>query len=212
VTIDKNQQAFWQQLSVDNASHARLMNQRPRCIWLTGLSASGKSTIANLLEERLHAAGQHTYLLDGDNVRHGLNRDLGFSDIDRVENIRRVAEVARLMVDAGLIVLVSFISPFRADRRIARGLFRQGEFVEVFVDASLAECERRDPKGLYAKARRGELKYFTGVDSAYELPEAAEVHLVTGEGMSAESCAGQVLAYLQFAGVPVAAVEVQADL
>ena len=188
------------------------MNQRPRCIWLTGLSASGKSTIANLLEERLHAAGQHTYLLDGDNVRHGLNRDLGFSDIDRVENIRRVAEVARLMVDAGLIVLVSFISPFRADRRIARGLFRQGEFVEVFVDASLAECERRDPKGLYAKARRGELKYFTGVDSAYELPEAAEVHLVTGEGMSAESCAGQVLAYLQFAGVPVAAVEVQADL
>jgi len=212
VTIDKNQRAFWQQLSVDSASHARLMNQRPRCIWLTGLSASGKSTIANLLEERLHAAGQHTYLLDGDNVRHGLNRDLGFSDIDRVENIRRVAEVARLMVDAGLIVLVSFISPFRADRRIARGLFRQGEFVEVFVDASLAECERRDPKGLYVKARCGELKQFTGVDSAYESPEAAEVHLLTGEGVSAESCAKQVLAYLQFADASVAGVKVQAGL
>jgi bifunctional enzyme CysN/CysC len=145
------------------------------------LSASGKSTIANLLEKRLHAEGRHTYLLDGDNVRHGLSRDLGFTDRDRVENIRRVAEVAHLMVDAGLIVLVSFISPFRAERRMARALFAPGEFIEVFVDAPLEVCERRDPKGLYARARRGEVKDFTGLDSPYEPPEAAEVHLRTAD-------------------------------
>jgi bifunctional enzyme CysN/CysC len=143
------------------------------------LSGSGKSTIANLLEKRLHAEGLATYLLDGDNVRHGLNRDLGFTDTDRVENIRRVAEVARLMVDAGLVVLVSFISPFRAERQMARGLFQDGEFVEVFVDTPLAECEARDTKGLYAKARRGELKNFTGIDSPYEAPAAPDVHLRT---------------------------------
>ncbi|HET7731199.1 MAG TPA: sulfate adenylyltransferase subunit CysN [Usitatibacter sp.] len=167
----------WQALDLNKATRAAIKHQVPRCIWFTGLSASGKSTIANLLEKRLHAAGRHTYTLDGDNVRHGLNRDLGFTEVDRVENIRRVAEVARLMVDAGLIVLVSFISPYRSERRLARELFGEGEFVEVFVDTPLEECERRDPKGLYAKARRGELANFTGIDSAYEVPERPEVHL-----------------------------------
>ncbi|HEY4555469.1 MAG TPA: adenylyl-sulfate kinase, partial [Lysobacter sp.] len=150
-----------------------------RCVWFTGLSGSGKSTIANLVEKKLHALGLHTYLLDGDNVRHGLNKDLGFTDEDRVENIRRVAEVARLMTDAGLIVLVSFISPFRAERRMARELFGPGEFVEVFVDTPLEEAERRDVKGLYAKARAGRIPNFTGIDSPYEIPEAPELHLDT---------------------------------
>jgi bifunctional enzyme CysN/CysC len=169
----------WQPVDLHKAERAVALRQRPCCVWFTGLPASGKSTIANLLEKRLHSEGRHTYLLDGDNVRHGLNRDLGFTDADRVENIRRVAEVARLMVDAGLIVLVSFISPFRAERRMARALFEPGEFVEVFVDAPLEECERRDPKGLYARARRGEVRNFTGIDSPYEAPEAAEVHVRT---------------------------------
>src|SRR6185437_6537832 len=150
-----------------------------RCLWFTGLSGSGKSTIANLLEKRLHAEGKHTYILDGDNVRHGLNRDLGFTEEDRVENIRRVGEVARLLVDAGLIVIVAFISPFRTERELARSLFDSGEFVEVYVDTPLVECERRDVKGLYAKARRGELKNFTGIDSDYEAPSAPEIHLHT---------------------------------
>jgi len=177
----------WQALDLNQETRAASLHQRPRCIWFTGLPGSGKSTIANLLEKRLHADGRHTYLLDGDNVRHGLNRDLGFTETDRVENIRRVAEVARLMVDAGLIVLVAFISPFRAERRMARSLFAEGEFVEVFVDTPLAECERRDPKGLYAKARRGELANFTGIDSPYEPPEAPEVHLRSAEVAPEES-------------------------
>lgn len=166
---------------VTQAARANLLRQRPRCIWLTGLPASGKSTIANLLEKRLHAEGKLTYVLDGDNLRRGLSSDLGFSDADRVENVRRVAEVARLMVDAGLVVVVSFISPFRAERAMARALFAPGEFVEVFVDAPLAECERRDPKGHYAKARRGEIAQFTGIGSPYEPPEAPDLHLRTGE-------------------------------
>ncbi len=169
----------WQSLAVNREARARLKHQVPRCVWLTGLSGSGKSTIANLLEQRLHAAGRHTYLLDGDNVRHGLNRDLGFTEADRAENVRRVAEVARLMVDAGLIVIVAFISPYRAERRFARALFEPDGFVEVFVDTPLAECERRDPKGLYAKARAGALPNFTGIDSDYEVPEAAEIHVET---------------------------------
>ncbi|WP_017460589.1 sulfate adenylyltransferase subunit CysN [Dyella ginsengisoli] len=171
----------WQHLDIDRAARARLKGQAPACLWFTGLSGSGKSTVANLVEKRLFAMGRHTYLLDGDNVRHGLNRDLGFTDEDRVENIRRVAEVARLMVDAGLIVLVSFISPFRGERRMARELFAPGEFHEVFVDTPLAVCEARDVKGLYAKARAGSIKNFTGIDSPYEAPEAPEVHLQGGE-------------------------------
>ncbi|MBK6475270.1 MAG: sulfate adenylyltransferase subunit CysN [Flavobacteriales bacterium] len=169
----------WQALELDRAARAGIKHQKPRCIWFTGLSGSGKSTIADLLEKRLHAEGKHTYILDGDNVRHGLNLILDLRRRDRVENVRRVAEVARLMVDAGLIVLVSFISPYRNERRMARDLFAEGEFVEVFVDTPLEECERRDVKGLYAKARRGELKNFTGVDSDYEPPLAPEVHLHT---------------------------------
>lgn len=167
----------WQALEVTKATRALQMGQSPKCIWFTGLSASGKSTIANLLERRLHAHGRHTYTLDGDNIRLGLNRDLDFTDAARIENIRRVAEVAKLMVDAGLIVLVSFISPFLSDRRLARSIFADDEFIEVFVDTPLIECEKRDPKGLYAKARRGELKNFTGIDSDYEPPTDPEVHL-----------------------------------
>jgi len=188
----------WQALTVDRSARAASLQQMPRCVWFTGLSGSGKSTIANLLEKRLHAQGRHTYLLDGDNLRHGLNRDLGFTQVDRVENIRRVAEVAKLMVDAGLLVLVSFISPFRAEREMARSLFAPGEFIEVFVDAPLAECEQRDPKSLYAKARRGELKNFTGIDSPYEAPLTPEVHLRSTD-TQAQALADQVANYLGFA-------------
>ncbi len=166
-------------MNIDKNARANLKLQQPMCLWLTGLPAAGKSTIANALERRLFAAGCHTYSLDGDEVRLGLNKDLGFSEADRTENIRRVAEVARLLVDAGLIVIVSFISPYRAHRDRARSLFEPGEFLEIFVDTPLQECERRDPKGLYAKARRGELKNFTGIDSPYEPPLVPEVHLQT---------------------------------
>ncbi len=186
----------WQALDVDRDARAGLKHQRPAVVWFTGLSASGKSTIANLVEKRLHAHGRHTYLLDGDNVRHGLNRDLGFTDADRVENVRRVAEVAKLMADAGLIVLVAFISPFRAERRMARELLPAGEFVEVHVDVPLAEAERRDPKGLYAKARRGELRNFTGVDAPYEVPEAPEMRIDTTT-TSPEQAAERVVDWLE---------------
>jgi bifunctional enzyme CysN/CysC len=182
----------WQHLDVDRAARALIKGQTPACLWFTGLSGSGKSTIANLVEKRLHAMGYHTYMLDGDNVRHGLNRDLGFTDEDRVENIRRVAEVARLMTNAGLIVLVSFISPFRSERRMARALFDTGEFREVFVDTPLAICEQRDAKGLYAKARAGDIKNFTGIDSPYEPPEAPELHLQTTTA-SADALAQRVV-------------------
>jgi len=169
----------WQSLDIGKHERAQAKNQKPAVFWFTGLSGSGKSTIANLLEKKLHASGHHTYILDGDNVRHGLNRDLGFTDADRVENIRRVAEVARLMADAGLVVLVSFISPFRAERQMARELMEKGEFIEVFVDTSFEECVKRDPKGLYTLALSGSLKNFTGVDSPYESPEEPEIHLET---------------------------------
>ena len=188
----------WQHLDVDKAARARIKHQQPRCLWFTGLSGAGKSTIANLVEKKLLAMGQHTYLLDGDNIRHGLNKDLGFTDEDRVENIRRVAEVARLMTDAGLIVLVSFISPFRAERDMARSLFAPGEFLEVFVDTPLAVAEARDVKGLYAKARRGELRNFTGIDSPYEAPEAPELRL-DAAGQEPATLADRVVAALGIA-------------
>ncbi len=174
-------EVIWHQTHITKDDRAKQKNQIPKCIWLTGLSGSGKSTLANALEVALTEQGKHTYLLDGDNVRHGLNKNLGMSDEDRTENIRRVSEVAKLMVDAGLVVITAFISPFRADRDAARVLFEDGEFVEVFADAPLEECEKRDPKGLYKKARAGEIKEFTGIDSPYEAPANAEVVINTAE-------------------------------
>ncbi|NIJ80204.1 sulfate adenylyltransferase subunit CysN [Xanthomonas cannabis] len=185
----------WQHLDVDRSARARIKGQAPRVLWFTGLSGAGKSTVANLVDKRLHALGYHTFILDGDNVRHGLNRDLGFTDEDRVENIRRVAEVARLMADAGLIVLVSFISPFRAERQLARERFDADEFVEVFVDVPLAVAEARDVKGLYRKARAGQIPNFTGIDSPYEAPETPEIHL-HADGENVEALARHVLEFL----------------
>ena len=190
----------WHALEVDRQARAGIKRQHPCVLWFTGVSGAGKSTIANLLEKRLVALGRHTYLLDGDNVRHGLNRDLGFSDGDRVENIRRVAEVAKLMADAGLMTLVSFISPFRADRRMARNLLPPGEFIEIFVDTPIHVAEARDPKGLYRKARRGELRNFTGVDSPYEPPESPEIVLNT-TALSPEESAERILVHLCAAGM-----------
>jgi bifunctional enzyme CysN/CysC len=182
----------WQALEIDKRVRAEMKAQKPCALWFTGLSGSGKSTIASLLEKQLHARGQHTYLLDGDNVRHGLNKDLGFTDADRVENIRRVAETAKLFVDAGLIVMVSFISPFRSERRMARDLFEENEFLEVFVDTPLEVCEQRDPKGLYKKARAGEIKNFTGIDSTYEEPERADIRLEAGKCSADELVTGLI--------------------
>jgi bifunctional enzyme CysN/CysC len=184
-----------QHLDVGRETHAMLKGQRPAVLWFTGLSGAGKSTIANLVEKRLVALGRHTFLLDGDNVRHGLNRDLGFTDADRIENIRRVGEVARLMADAGLIVMTAFISPFRAEREMVRKMIPEGEFLEIFVDTPLAEAEKRDAKGLYAKARAGELKNFTGIDSPYEAPEKPEMRIDTTQ-MSAEEAADAVVEQL----------------
>jgi bifunctional enzyme CysN/CysC len=198
--LRRSQNIRWQQLSVDQAARSSAMHQTPCVLWLTGLSGAGKSTIANRVEIELHRRGHHTYLLDGDNVRHGLNRDLGFTDADRVENIRRVAEVARLMLDAGLIVIVSFISPFRSERAMARSLFGDGEFFEVYVDTPLAVAEQRDPKGLYKKARRGELAHFTGIDSPYEPPERPELRIDTSV-VSAPRAAETVIGLLTDRGV-----------
>jgi bifunctional enzyme CysN/CysC len=189
-----------QPLDIDKAARAAGLGQRPVVLWFTGLSGAGKSTIANLVEKKLHARGRRSYLLDGDNVRHGLNRDLGFTEADRVENIRRVAEVAALMVDAGLIVLTAFISPFRAERAMARGLVAAGEFIEIHVDTPLAVAEQRDVKGLYAKARRGELANFTGIDSPYEPPENPEL-IVDTVRHSCEQAADLVLARMRELGL-----------
>jgi bifunctional enzyme CysN/CysC len=185
----------WHAMKIDKAARARANRQKPCVLWFTGLSGSGKSTVADRLEQKLHDLGRRTYLLDGDNVRHGLNKDLGFTDQDRVENIRRVAEVAKLMVDAGLIVISSFISPFRSERRMARELMDADEFVEVFVDTPLEICEARDPKGLYKKAREGKLKNFTGIDSEYERPEMAEI-VLKGAEADPDALADQIIAYL----------------
>ncbi len=185
----------WQPLLIGKTERAALKKQQPAIVWFTGLSGAGKSTIANIVEQRLFAAGHHTMLLDGDNVRHGLNRDLGFTEADRVENIRRVGEVAKLMVESGLIVLCSFISPYRAERDMVRALVADGEFIEVFVDTPIDDCVARDPKGLYAKAKAGQLKNFTGVDAPYEPPERAEVHLRTA-GRRAEESAEEVLDFI----------------
>jgi bifunctional enzyme CysN/CysC len=200
--LRRSQNVHWQALDVNKQLRARQKGQRACVLWLTGLSGAGKSTIANRIEKRLAAEGRHTYLLDGDNVRHGLNKDLGFTAQDRVENIRRVAEVSKLMVDAGLIVLVSFISPFRSERRMARELFAAGEFIEVFIDTPLAEAERRDVKGLYKKARRGELKNFTGIDSPYEAPEDAEIRIDT-TAMDADAAAEHIIRHLESLKVTV---------
>jgi len=189
-----------QEFNVDKSARARLKNQKPCVLWFTGLSGSGKSTIANRVESELHALGHHTYILDGDNVRHGLNKDLGFTDADRVENIRRIAEVSKLFADAGLIVLVSFISPFRSERDMARNLLEDGEFVEIFVDTPLDVCETRDPKGLYEKARAGEIANFTGIDSSYEAPDAPELRLETTK-LSVDASASEIIEYLRGKGV-----------
>lgn len=192
----------WHALDVHKEARAQLKGQKPCVLWFTGLSGSGKSTIANLVEKKLHSLGRHTYTLDGDNVRHGLNRDLGFTDACRVENIRRVGETAKLFVDTGTITLVSFISPFTAERRMAREMVDADEFIEIFVDTSLEECERRDAKGLYAKARAGNLQNFTGIDSAYEAPVSAEIH-IAGDSTSAEQAAEQIVDALQQRGILV---------
>ena len=194
-SLRRAQNVHWQALDIGRDAHAALKQQKPAVLWFTGLSGSGKSTIANLVEKRLHALGRHTFLLDGDNVRHGLNKDLGFTEADRIENIRRVGEVAKLMADAGLIVLTAFISPFRAEREMVRAMLPAGEFVEVFVDTPFAEAERRDVKGLYKKARAGLLKNFTGIDSPYERPEAPEVHIDTTT-VSPEDAAERIVALL----------------
>jgi bifunctional enzyme CysN/CysC len=192
--LRRSQNIHWQAVEVDKQARSRQNGHRPCVLWLTGLSGSGKSTIANIVERQLHALGARTYLLDGDNVRHGLSKDLGFTDADRVENIRRIGEVARLMVDAGLIVLTAFISPFRSERRLARGMVADGEFFEIFVDTPLEVVEHRDPKGLYKKARRGELKNFTGIDSPYEVPEAPELRVDTTRQSPEESATSIVQA------------------
>jgi bifunctional enzyme CysN/CysC len=190
--LRRSHNIHWQHVEIDRAAHAAIKGQRPRVLWFTGLSGAGKSTIANLVEKKLHQMGRHTFLLDGDNVRHGLNRDLGFTDADRVENVRRVGEVAKLMADAGLIVLCAFISPFRAERRLVRDMLPEGEFVEVHVDATLAEAEKRDTKGLYRKARAGEIANFTGIDSPYEPPEQPEIRIDTMK-TTAEEAAEQIV-------------------
>ena len=197
--LRRAENVHWQALDVSRETHARLKGQTPAVLWFTGLSGAGKSTIANLVEKKLAAMGRHTFLLDGDNVRHGLNKDLGFTETDRIENIRRVGEVAKLMADAGLIVLTAFISPFRAEREMVRRMISDGEFIEIFVDTPLPEAERRDVKGLYAKARAGELPNFTGIDSPYEAPEQPELWIDTTK-LSAEEAAEQIVEALQKRG------------
>jgi adenylylsulfate kinase len=197
--VSKPSNIKWHDHEIQRSQRAEQKQQKPCMIWFTGLSGAGKSTVANALDDMLFQHQKHTYLLDGDNVRHGLNKDLGFSDTDRIENIRRIGEVGRLFVDSGLIVLSAFISPFRSDRQMVRSLFPVGEFIEVFVDTDLAVCEERDPKGLYKKARKGEIKHFTGIDSAYEAPSAAELTIDAGN-VPADECAQRIFNYLKERG------------
>ena len=191
----KTDNTVWHKQHITKRQRAQLKQQKPCLLWYTGLSGSGKSTIANAVDAMLYAQGYHSYLLDGDNVRHGLNGDLGFSDEDRIENIRRLSEVSKLFVDAGLIVATAFISPFSQDRAMARAKLEPGEFIEIYIDTPLALCEQRDPKGLYKKARAGEIKHFTGIDSSYEVPQSPEIHLNTAN-LSITQCAKQVIDYL----------------
>jgi len=194
-SLHRAQNVHWQPTDIGRADHAALKNQQPRLLWFTGLSGSGKSTIANEVEKALNLMNRHTFLLDGDNVRHGLNRDLGFTEADRIENIRRVGEVAKLMSDAGLIVITAFISPFRAERDMVRAMLPAGEFVEIFVDTPLAVAEARDVKGLYKKARAGQIKNFTGIDSPYEPPETPEI-CVNTVAMTPQEAAQHIIQYL----------------
>jgi bifunctional enzyme CysN/CysC len=193
--LRRSSNVHWQPLDIDRDAHARLKHQHPRLLWFTGLSGAGKSAIANLVQKKLYALGKHSFLLDGDNIRHGLNKDLGFTDADRVENIRRIGEVARLMTDAGLIVLTAFISPFRAERRMVREMSQPGEFIEIYVETPIEVAEQRDVKGLYKKARSGELKHFTGIDSPYEPPEHPEIRVNTVQ-TSADQAADEIVAYV----------------
>ena len=195
----RNTNIIWHPHTIDKSSRSRLKDQKPCILWFTGLSGSGKSTIANAVESMLWERGKHTYLLDGDNIRTGLNKGLGFSDEDRVENLRRIGEVAKLFVDAGMIVLTAFISPFRSERQRVRDLVEEGEFIEVFVDTPLEVCESRDPKGLYKKARAGEIPDFTGIDSPYEAPESPEIH-IRNDRLPIEEAAAQVVDYLEKKG------------
>ncbi len=195
----KNTNIVWSEHHLTKKERSALKQQTPAIIWFTGLSGSGKSTISNALERKLYNLGKHTYLMDGDNVRHGLNKDLGFSDIDRVENIRRIGEVSKLFVDAGMFALSAFISPFKNDRNLIREMVEEGEFIEVFVDTSLEVCEERDPKGLYKKARKGEIQDFTGISSPYENPENPEIHLKTA-GKSVEECVVEIIRYMDAKG------------
>lgn len=192
----KDENIVWHPTQVSQKQRAEQKKQRPCILWFTGLSGSGKSTVANAVESKLFEAGSHSYLLDGDNVRHGINKDLTFTDEDRIENIRRIGEISKLFIDSGLIVLTAFISPFRADRTMVRELVGDAEFIEVFIDTPIEVCEQRDPKGLYKKARQGEIKHFTGIDSPYEAPENAEIVVKTAE-LNIEECADFVLAHLK---------------
>jgi adenylylsulfate kinase len=191
----KTENTVWHQQQISKEQRAALKKQRPCLLWYTGLSGSGKSTVANAVDALLFERGCHSYLLDGDNVRHGLNGDLGFSDLDRIENIRRISEVGKLFIDAGVIVSTAFISPFSADRQMAKDMLEQGEFIEVYIDTPIAVCEQRDPKGLYKKARAGEIKDFTGIDSTYDVPLAPDVHIKT-EQLTVTQCAEQIVDYL----------------
>lgn len=195
MTNMKTENTVWHQQQISKEQRAALKKQRPCLLWYTGLSGSGKSTVANAVDALLFERGCHSYLLDGDNVRHGLNGDLGFSDLDRIENIRRISEVGKLFIDAGVIVSTAFISPFSADRQMAKDMLEQGEFIEVYIDTPIAVCEQRDPKGLYKKARAGEIKDFTGIDSTYDVPLAPDVHIKT-EQLTVTQCAEQIVDYL----------------